>query len=132
MADQNKEAAMSIIKDIIVSASEAAKVARSLEAETRQPPPLVVALDNPQSAAPVQAARPTPPPPPPPPPPAAKPSAPPASPPPKPAPPAAPALAKAEPEVVKEIPEPPKEAVKSASQSDVLAMIARSAPKKPK
>ncbi|MBF0356855.1 MAG: hypothetical protein HQL43_16635 [Alphaproteobacteria bacterium] len=130
MADQNKEAAMSIIKDIIVSASEAAKVARSLEAETRQPPPLVVALDNPQSAAPVQA-RPAPPPPVA----VAKPPAPAAPPPPpKPAaPPPAPAPVKAVPEAVKEeIPEPPKEVVKSASQSDVLAMIGRSTPKKPK
>ncbi|MBF0268849.1 MAG: hypothetical protein HQL44_09665 [Alphaproteobacteria bacterium] len=122
---------MSIIRDIIVSASEAAKVARSLEAETRQPPPLVVALDNPQSAAPVQA-RPAPPLPPA----VAKPpaTAAPPSPPPKPvAPPPAPAPVKAVPEAVKEeIPEPPKEVVKSASQSDVLAMISRSTPKKPK
>ncbi len=114
MANQSKDAAIAIIKEIIASANESATVARSLEADIRKPPtPPVQPAVRERS----QVFTPTPPT-------TVTSAAVPAMEPPRPAPPVA-KLAQAAPvaEERKDVSEPAKDEVKSASQSEVLALI---------
>lgn len=110
MANQSKEAAIAIIKEIIASASETANMARSMEADIRKPPlsPAAAAPSQPRVPAPTVSE------------PQASTAQTPPSVKPVPAPSPPPAAPMAE---KKGVSEPAKEEVKSASQSDVLALI---------